>query len=256
MTDTNVAVKKLDELLGAEEFEFEGQKVTLDEIKRWRDSRSNMEKDYTRKTQQVADLKRTLEQQIDLVSPYLQMHEFFETNPEKRDLLDKIIAGEQIDGKTPEKKPDDDIKRLSDEISKLSEKFSTQEQEVRFAQEVKTRENAYKQEMDALLSKYPKMDSDVVLAKTLVFSNKENVNDEDVIQAMGSFAKQSHEREIEKIDKEIKDYLAKKTSSHPTEGTGGTLGSAHQTPKYDKDSMLKGDTRREAEKFLREYNKP
>lgn len=63
--------------------EIDGQEVPLSEIKRWRDTRKNLEADFTKKYQALAEQRKQIEPLVD----------WFKTNPQQAQVLAAVIDG-------------------------------------------------------------------------------------------------------------------------------------------------------------------
>lgn len=64
--------------------EIDGQQVPLSEIKRWRDTRKNLEADFTKKYQALAEQRKQVEPLIN----------WFRTNPQQAQVLAAVIDGQ------------------------------------------------------------------------------------------------------------------------------------------------------------------
>lgn len=73
-------------------------KVSIDEINQWRNGHM-MQSDYTRKTQELAEMRRQLEEQF---SPYQQLDDIFRQRPELEQQFIQMLEGTNEGGYAPQ----------------------------------------------------------------------------------------------------------------------------------------------------------
>lgn len=249
------------------ELEIDGQKVTIDEIRRWRDGVKNMEKDYTRKTQEIAETRRQLEQQMTSIAPYLQLQQYLAEHPEKAAKLAQIfeeetqtptgIANPDVLGQTSFNQiPNvgNQLQKLQQEIQSLRSMMVTKTEEDEFEKEVGFQQNFVQGKLDNLSKSFglEKDDEDLVLAKLMALPNLENLTQEQFGDTIEFIAKQVAENSKKRKDLIIKDFIEqkKKGTSSKTEGPGKSPGFKPQPKKLD---LLKGEVRQEALRQLEQY---
>jgi len=256
MGDTNdkKVAQNLADLLSDGEFLLDDQKVTLDEIKRWRDTRQNMEKDYTKKTQELAEMRKELQEQMDSITPWLQVQQYFQEHPDKAAELQKLMQ-EDVTVTTPTGKTEPEIQKLAKEIENLKQQITSTHQEQLFEKQVQEEQKFVQEQLDSLATKYPNMDKELVLAKLMAIPNLDQMTEVEFTNTMDNLAKETHEKRIQYENQVIQDYIKKKKVVTKSEGSGGTLpGFKKEEPKVG--DLESGKVRKQATEYLRNLLNP
>src|SRR5690606_4216693 len=75
------------------EVELDGEKVKLSQVRAWRQGHL-MLNDYTRKTQELAEQRREIEQKQRLYQQYEQIDAYLRANPQVAVLIQQVLTGQ------------------------------------------------------------------------------------------------------------------------------------------------------------------
>lgn len=122
--------------------------VDLDTLKSWKDGHL-MQSDYTKKTQELAEQRRQLEEQF---NPYKQLDELFATNPELERQVVELIRGQQQPN--PQQQQSQFDINQHPQFQQMQQQLQQQQQYFQQMQQEQMRQQM-QQEMEQVKQKFP-----------------------------------------------------------------------------------------------------
>lgn len=220
---------------------LDGVDYSLDEVRRLRDTRQNLEADYTKKTQELAESRKEVE-------PFLQWRDFFSQHPDLAskvaEMVDKTNNGQDIStpagGDNGGLPPDPEVAKLHNRMNAMEQQRENERNQAAYETEVVQHEQQLLSDLARLKAKYPMAIPEVALAHV---SANEKADLEEVMKA-------SHEQMSGLKDEWLKGYIQKKGAEVVIEGAGGTPTSPEPFKPEDL-NLADGSVRRASAEYLK-----
>ena len=248
--------KDLKELLGEEKVLLDDQEVDLNEIIRWRDTRKNIESDYTKKTQELSATMAKLREDGEKLQPWFELQEYMQQHPDKAKLISEIVDGKVDVGETSKTTgaPDEKFAQIERKIEGLSESISKEQRKTQEEREIRETQQAVNDQLTLLKTKFPDINSREVLFELSLDPNLESMNMTQVNIRLEELANKVHLGRLEYEKSIIDRYLKDKTNlnkQNETQGTGGQTGAVNQ----DKVLKFGEETMDETERVIKQFQK-
>lgn len=205
----------------SEKIKIDGKEYDIEEIKRWKDTRENLEREYNRKFQELAEKEKEVEE-------LMTWREYFREHPDIALKVSQLIETGGIENdKEPRSKTEDsstkehkeetakaedkvepyeDIKKKITEIEQYISEQKKKEIVAYYEQLVEQEKQRIEQEIEELRKEFPLMRPEVVLAHLIA---DENAN-------LRELAEEDHKAMQRLLDERTEEYLKRKKEEKKT----------------------------------------
>ncbi len=205
--------------------EIDGQQVPLSEVRRWRDTRQNLEQYYYTKLNEVA-------QQQQRMQPAVQLYQALQQRPDvAKAMLEMFKKSPEEMQQQPDESYDEYLARMDRIEQRLNETMSylQRQEQLKLQEEARRQQEAAYKELESELSRLKEKYKDFDETMVLTEAYNRNMTDLEAVYYM------LRGRDIDSIKRQaVQEYLdQKKQQSAPKTlpGGGGMLPSGYTPPK-------------------------
>ena len=225
---------------------FDGEELTVEKLRQIRDRSKNTEADYTKKTQALAEERRKLQERASELEPWVKTAEYFNQNPDKAEMLEKLMKGEKIEQSKNEVKSDP---RLLEKLTALEKRLQQKEQQEQFNAEVQNTQRYIASKLQELKKEFPEFKDKEVLVE-LSTKDLSNVGNEDFENIIKDVVKSNHDSRVQERETLLKEYIDKKKGLNTRSEGGSSSPSTLKDKPMSGKSLLNGDVRRKATEYM------